>query len=190
MREMAELLSVSMSKVGLLSKQLKEHFIEPELEHGVGRQILSLLWAAPLTEARIAQALDEFDEDDVRHALERLIEEGRIRRIEGRTEHYELTSEAHRLSTDAWMAKIDGLNTLMDSVTSAIRARFEREDPRALVRNLAFRVRVEDIDELQNFYQDVIFPKIVELDNAVDADETSVPIRMSVLWSPDEGERE
>lgn len=188
MREMADLLSVSMSKVGLLSKQLKEHFLEPELEHGVARQILSLLWASPLTEARIAQALDEFDDDDVARAIDQLVEEGRIRRIEGRTDQFELTSEAHRLSTDAWMAKVDGLNTLMDSVSSAISARFDRGDDRALVRNIAFRVRAEDVDELKKLYQEVIFKKIVELDAAVEGDETSVPIRMSVLWSPDEEE--
>lgn len=188
MREMADLLSVSMSKVGLLSKNLKEHFLEPELEYGIGRQILSLLWAAPLSEARISQALDEFDDEDVSNALKQLIEDGRIRRIEGRTDQFELTNEAYRLSTDGWMAKIDGLNTLMDSVSSAITARFERGDDRAMVRNLAFRVREEDLDELRELYQEVLFPKIVELDAAVEADATSVPIRMSVLWSPDEEE--
>ncbi len=186
MREMSEALGISMSKVGLLSKQLKEHFLEPELEHGVARQILTLLWAAPLSEIRLAQALPDFDSSDVEHALNDLVAEGRVRRVSGRTDTFELTSGSQRLDNTPWMARIDGLNTLLDSVTQTVEARFERNDTRAFVRNLAFRVRPQDLQRLQEHYEKTLFPLIVELDEAVEQDADSVPIRLSILWSPTE----
>ena len=186
MREMSEAMDISMSKVGLLSKQLKEHFREPELEHGIGRQILTLLWAAPLTEVRLAQALPEYTLEEVQAALERLTEEGRLRRVGGRTDTFELTSGSQRLDNTPWMAKIDGLNTLLGSVTQTIEARFDRSDPRAFVRNLAFRVRDVDLGRLQEHYEKSLFPLVVELDEAVNDDDESTPIRMSILWSPTE----
>lgn len=186
MREMSEALGISMSKVGLLSKQLKEHFLEPELEHGVARQILTLLWAAPLTEIRLAQALPDFDGSAVEHALNDLVAEGRVRRVSGRTDTFELTSGSQRLDNTPWMARIDGLNTLLDSVTQTVESRFERNDTRAFVRNLAFRVRPQDLPRLQEHYEKNLFPLVVELDEAVEQDADSVPIRLSIFWSPTE----
>jgi len=186
MREMSEALGISMSKVGLLSKQLKEHFLEPELEHGVARQILTLLWAAPLTEIRLAQALPDFDGSAVEHALNDLVTEGRVRRVSGRTDTFELTSGSQRLDNTPWMARIDGLNTLLDSVTQTVESRFERNDTRAFVRNLAFRVRPQDLPRLQEHYEKNLFPLVVELDEAVEQDADSVPIRLSIFWSPTE----
>lgn len=188
MKEIAELMSISMAKVGLLSKDLKEYYLQPELEHGVGRQILSLLWASPLTEARIAQALPEFEADEVSVALQQLVDQRRIRATEGRTEVYELAAPMHRLETDPWMAKVDGLNTLLDSVSLAVRRRFFAEDDRAMVRNVAFRVRPEDLDRLREHYEEHLFPLICELDDAVAGAGDSVPIRLSLLWAPDEPE--
>lgn len=186
MREMSDTMGVSMSKVGLLSKQLKEHFREPEVAHGVGRQILTLLWAAPLSEARLAQALTEFEPEEVHRALAKLVEEGRVRQVSGRTDTFELRSGSQRLDNTPWMAKIDGLNTLLGSVTQTIEARFDRQDARAFVRNLAFRVRNADAGRLQEHYEKSLFPLIVELDEAVLNDEESTPIRLSILWSPTE----
>lgn len=187
MKEVRALMSVSMAKVGLLSKDLKEHFLQAEQEHGIARQILSLLWATPLSQARIVQAMGEFEPDEIADALEQLEEQGRVRRTNGgATEIFELAAAQHRLATDPWMAKVDGLNTLLDSVSRAVRARFFDDDGRAMVRNVAFRVRVEDLDRLKQHYEEQLFPLICELDDAVEGDADSVPIRLSILWAPDE----
>jgi len=185
MKEIRELLSVSMSKVGLLSKSLKEHFREAEVKHGIARQILSILWATPLSEVRIAQALPEFDDGEVRDALQQMLKQQRIRQVQGRTVRYELAGMRQRLSTDPWMAKVDGLNTLLDSVTRAVQARFFEDDTRAFVRNVAFRVRPEDLPRLREHYENELFSLIVELDGNVEPEDESVPIRMSILWAPD-----
>lgn len=188
MKEIADLMSISMAKVGQLSKELKEHFLEPELEHGVPRQILSLLWAAPLSEARVIQALPEFEAPEVTSALRQLVEQGRVRVIEGRTETYGLAASLQRLDMEPWMAKVDGLNTLLESTSQAVRARFFDEDDRAMVRNVAFRVRPADIEKLKKHYEEHLFPLICDLDDAGVADDESVPIRLSILWAPDQQE--
>ncbi len=188
MKEISDLMSISMAKVGQLSKELKEHFLEPELEHGIARQILSLLWASPLSHARIAQALPEFDTHEVEKALAQLVEQGRVRTIAGRTDTFGLADARQRLDTAPWMAKVDGLNTLLESTSQAVRARFFDEDERAMVRNVAFRVRPQDVDRLKRHYEEHLFPLICDLDDAGVADDESIPIRLSILWAPDQPE--
>lgn len=183
MREMSDSMGISMSKVGLLSKQLKEHFVEPE--ESLHRQTLALLWAQPLSLIKIAQALD-VPLERTEELLGTLIEEGRIHRNPGRTDLYELSGARQSMDVHAWMAKVDGLNTLFDNVTRAIRARFDENDTRALVRNLAFRVRHDDIDKLSKFYEEQLLPLVLTLDNAVRSEDESVPMKMSVLWAPEE----
>ena len=85
MREIRNLLSISMSKVGLLSKHLKEHYAHPEVEHGVARKILTLLWAGPLSEQKIAQSLANVRKADVKAALRALVADKRVVIEEGRT---------------------------------------------------------------------------------------------------------
>lgn len=190
-REIQEALSISSSKVGLLSKELKEYFRQPEVEQGIARQLLSLLWATPLTKGRLYQSLPEFDDAEITSALELLIEEGRVREIEGRTLSYELTAQAHRLDTSPWMSRVAGLNSLMNNVTQAIEARFMRDDDRTFVRNVAFRARPEDLERLKKVYEEHLFPLICELDErAVNAedDEESVQLRLTMLWSAEQDE--
>lgn len=183
MREMSEQMDISMSKVGLLSKQLKEHFVEPE--EGLYRQVIALLWAQPLSLSRLAQAL-EISPDRLETSLETLIQEGRIRRIDGRTDLFELTGSRQSMDIHAWLARVDGLNTLFDNVTRAIRARFDHNDDHAMVRNLAFRLRKQDVQKLNKFYEKQLLPLILELDQAVESEEDSLPMTMTVLWAPDE----
>ena len=186
MREISEQLAISMSKVGALSKQLKDHFRQPELEHGLQRQILSLLWAVPLTESRIAGALPEFEPEEVSAALAALVEHGGLEVITGRTDRYRLTAQAYRMTTDPWLARLDGLNTLLEHVELAVQTRLVEGDPRAMVRNVYFNARPEDLGRLQQLYEEQLFPLIIALDAQAQDDPQAVPIRLSVLWAPDE----
>ncbi len=186
MREISDVLSVSMAKVGLLSKGLKNHFVQPDVEHGVSRKILSLLWAGPLSKSRIQQALPDFESAAVEQAIKQLIDEERVHEIDGRTPLFKLSAAAHRLDTNPWMAKIDGLNTLLEFVSRTIETRFFEDDDRANVRNLAFRVRDEDLEKIQQFYEEQLFPLIVKLDGAVEDEASSTPMKLSLLWTPDQ----
>ncbi len=188
MRSISSRFEVGMTKVAELSKDLKDHFLLPEREHGIARQILSLLWAGPLTQVRIGNELPTFDDDAVKEALDQLLAEGRIESIKGRTERFGLSKSIQRLSVVPWMAQIDGLNTLMDHAFLAIKARLVRKDTRAQVRNLAFRVREEDMPELVAFYEKELLPLVCRLDERAQEAEESSSMKLSVLWAPEEPE--
>ena len=187
MKEIRSLLSVSMSKVGLLSRQLKEHFAQPEANHEIPRRIMALLWAGPLSEKRIAQVLYDLEPEEVSAGIQQLVSQSKIVEEPGRTvSQYRLAKGQYRLVEDGWMAKIDALNNLLGSVSGAIKARFFNDDNRAFARTVGFRARPEDLGRLREAYGQ-LFELICELDEAVDGEETSVPISFSFLFAPDEG---
>ncbi|MEO1271243.1 MAG: hypothetical protein AAFX99_24390 [Myxococcota bacterium] len=70
MRETSEQLGVSMRKVAQLSKRLKRNFLKPESDYGLPRQIEFMLWAEPLSELRIGQALPHEHGEAIVAALE------------------------------------------------------------------------------------------------------------------------
>ncbi len=187
MKDIKGLLNISMSKVGLLSKHLKEHFAKPEAEFGLPRMIMKLLWASPLSQVRIAQALEGFEADEIADTLAQLVEQKRIQKIQGRTTIlYKLGEPQYRLVQDPWMARIDALNNLTLSVVQAVEARFFKQDQRAFARTLSFRVRPQDAPRLKALYEEHIFKLICELDElATQEEDGSVPMQLSVLWAPD-----
>jgi len=83
MTEMAELMQVSTSKVSLLSKALKENFIRPEVEAALPRRIEFMLWAEPLTLAKIKQVLTDVSNEEINRAVADLADEGRIVKEDG-----------------------------------------------------------------------------------------------------------
>jgi hypothetical protein len=105
MREIAERMSISMAKVGTLSRDLKQHFSEPEHENSVPQRLLPLLWVGPLSLKRIHQALPDADPEAVDVAVEALRRDDRVARLPGRTARFELADHAHRTVEDGWMAE-------------------------------------------------------------------------------------
>ncbi len=187
MKEIRAALSISMSKVGLLSKDLKERFAGMDPESAVVPSILSVLWAGPLSEVRLVNALVDFDEANVRAGLARLLSEGSVREVPGRTVRYEIGGNQHRLVRAPWMARIDALHDLMGTVVGAVEARFFDDDDRAFARALKFRVRPEDIPRLRALYEEQMFKLVVELDAAASDADDAVPFEFAVLWTPAEG---
>ena len=110
MREAAELLDVSMRKVALLSKQLKKGFVDPDETHGLPRRVEFMLWAGPLSEARIAQAL-ELEPSDVLTALESLQAQGRVEQVQGRTPTWRVVASEFRLVQSEWAARLTDSTT-------------------------------------------------------------------------------
>jgi len=185
MREMTSLLSISMSKVGLLSKQLKEHYARPDAEQGLQRKILTLLWSGPLSEQKIVQALGDDLAEDIRVALERMEADQRIEPETGSTVlRYKLGAARYRLVHAPWMARIDALNNLTHSVIQVVEARFFDNDPNAFARTLNFHAQPDDVDRLKAQYEQ-LFALICELDAATAPGDDSIPLQLSILWSPE-----
>ena len=184
MREAAELLSVSMRKVALLSKRLKQNFIQAETDHELPRRIEFILWAGTLSEARLIQALPVEEPEAITAALQRLLEQGRVEEVPGRTVTYQVVRSTYRLVHDNLLARIDGLNNLLASTANAVYARFFRSDPRAFARTVSLRIRKRDEDALMALYRDVIWPKLVELDEAAKGDPEADTVDVSLVWAP------
>ena len=184
-REIQDLMSVGFSKAGSLSRQLKDYFSEPDLEIGLQRRVLLLLWGVPLTRKRIASALEGYDADEVNRTIDRMVEEGRLEEVPGRTTRYQVVVNHQSLVEDRWIARVEALNSLMTTLAQTVEARFFASDDRAFVRNLSFRVRPEDLPKLHALYREHIIPLIQELDGAVESDDDSLPLRFAVMWTPD-----
>lgn len=182
--EIAEFLGISRRKAVQLSNKLKQNFSKSDQPQSLKRRILFMLWAGPMTEGRIAQALSDVDKDEVTEALVELEREDRVIKEGGRTPKYSTPTDEFRLYRDNWMAKIDGLNNLLQNLTNAVVGRFFDDEENAFARTVTFRMPKDATGELKRFYEETIWPKLVELDEASkEADETE-KIDLSILWAP------
>lgn len=197
MRVIEEVMSISMTKASVLSNRLKKRFAEQRYEsENIERRIMVLLWAEPLTETQIAKAFPDLEREDLTAMLEDMIDSRQLEVIKGRTVRYGLADTRYRLVRDTWVSRLEALNSFMTSVFQVVQARFLENDERALVRTLRFHIRPEDRARLEEFYQKQLFPLIVELDQAAieakkeqsreDTTSVSYPVRLSVLWAPDD----
>lgn len=185
MREMSDLLGVSMRKVAMLSKQLKLNFLRPEREVSLPRQIEFVLWSEPLSKARLAQTFPGASQEELDEAIDLLVHEDRIVEVDGRTPRYDIASATRRIVGRDWMGRIDGLNNLMNNVADAVFARFFRGEERAFARTLRLRVRPEDLPELQELYEEHVWERLRALDERARGDEHAIPMGVSILWAPE-----
>lgn len=185
--DIGDLMDVSSSKVSLLSREYRENFMSPEVQAELPRRIEFMLWAEPLSLARLKQVLTDVEPDDVESAVEELVADERIRPNEtGRTTTYELNIETSRRAWETWLARIDGLNNALDNVTDAVFARFFEGDASAFARTLTFRMKPEARERLRAFYEEKLFPFIQQLDSEVDDEDEAQSTSLSVFWAPHE----
>jgi len=186
LKEASERLQVSVRKISMLTRQLRENFFAPEEEHELPARIEFMLWAEPLSRKRIKQYLSEVEEEFVDETLDKLLEDGRIALVQGRTPTYTVVRRAQRLVRDDLMAKVDALNTLLDTLVDAIYGRFFKREPKAFARTLQLRVRAEDLQELAKLYEEHIWETLKNLDAAAEDDPNAIPFRLALFWAPDD----
>lgn len=188
LKEITQVMGISISKAALLSKQLKQGLMQPDVEYALPRQIEYMLWAGPLTMGRINQNLTTTPRPEIEAAVEGLIAEQRIERVgEGSDATYRLDIRAERRVWDNWLARLDGLNRALRSVGDAVLIRFfGPEGPEAFARTLSFHIRREDLPALQKFYNEQLFPFIAALNEAAEDDRDDVTVvNLSVFWAED-----
>lgn len=183
-RDAAERMGASLRKVAELSARLKQSFLRTELEHELPRRIEFLLWAGPESEARIRQALPDVEPAEIAAALRLLVEQKRAVLVEGRTPRYEALKAERRLVADSLLSKLDALGNLAGNVSHAVYGRFFQGEQRAFARTLNFRIRPEDLQQLQALYQERIWPLLRDLDQAAQQSPDAQAMDLSVLWAP------
>ncbi len=186
LREIVDRLGVSMSAAARLSKRLKHNFLRPEIEHELPCRIEFALWPGPLGEARLAQALPDVEPALIVETLEGLAEEGSVERVGGRTVTWRLLRAVDRRVAPDLYARIDGLNSLCGVLADAVYARFFRDEPTAFARSLMLRIRREDVETLERFYEDELWPLLARLDEAAEAHDDTIELGFGLMWAPHE----
>lgn len=190
LREIAERLSISAATAANLSKRLKANFLTGEGRGELERRIQFMVWAEPVSVARIAQVLKE-PVDDVQAIVDQLVGEGRLEAVEGRTTRYR-AQRSSRVVRDQVLARLDGLNQLVGAVTQAAWSRFFAPSEPAFARVLQFRARPADLETLQRFYEEQVWPLLEGIDAAAADDDAAIPLEFVLTWSKyglfDEGE--
>jgi len=183
LREICEEIGISSSQAANLSKRLKENFAGNDAA-ALGRRIEFMLWAEPLSEARLCQVLTDADPVDVRAALDVLEADARIKRVPGRTVTYAIARSSSRIVRDRILSRLDGVSNLLESVSNAIYGRFISEDDRAFARVLTMRVREADQEALRALYEEQIWPALETLDAAAKGDDSAQSMEFVVSWAP------
>lgn len=183
--EIAERLGISRRKAAQLSIQLKRNFLAASTEHTLPRKVEFVLWASPQSRARLGQALPAATSDELDEAIARLLEEGRVEERPGRVTTYARVRPKMRLVRDELLARIDGLGNLAANAADAIHARFFGDEERSFARTVSLHVRPEDFDELRRLYEDVLWPRLVALDEAAaETGADSAAVDLSIQWAP------
>ena len=163
-----------------------DHIFGPEQAHELPKRIEFMLWTTPLSQKRIQQALPNEKQRAISDALSLLLKEGRIAEVKGRTVVYKLIQTADRQVRPGWMSRIGSLNSLMGNLADTVFLRFFDSDPqmgeRAFARTLNLRIPRNKIRKLQELYEESIWSPLKELDS--DADESAIPLKISILWAP------
>ena len=186
MNQIAGYLASGRRKVDLLSRVLKDNFFEqfvaPEDSEALQRRIEFMLWAEPMSGARLKQVLPQVENQDIDDALVTLTETQRVQLADGR---YSITTKERRLVRDDWLAKLGGLNHQLKAVTNATMGSFIHQDDVAHTRTASLRVKREHIKRLEHMYAEHIWPTLVGLDNECsDLDEDEyLSITFSVCWA-------
>lgn len=183
--EVGSVLDISLRKAAQLSKQLKYNFLEPEREVGLPRRIEYLLWAQDLSKARMLQLL-KVPPQEVAAALKTLLQQQRIRNVGSKDEPvYHRESQHSRLVSAEWQGRLDALSNLMGHLCATVYARFFRNDAKAFARTVNFRLRAEDLPELQALYEHC-WKTITELEARAKQDPNALDMDFSLLWAADQ----
>jgi len=184
LREAGESMDVSTRSAKRLAQRLRETFFAPEVEHELPRRIEFVLWAQPMSRARLLQTVD-VDEDELDRALAHLVREERVRLEDGRTPTYHATRPVTRLAMrEDWVSRIGSLNSLMENVSNTVFGRFFGRNDASFARTISFRLRDEDVAELRRFYEEHLIPKLTELEQNAHSDPQTTKMQLSLLWAP------
>lgn len=188
LREICELMDISISKAALLSKQLKEGFIveQDDDEMDLTQRIEYMLCAGPLTLPRLNQVLPNERFRDIEDALDDLIEKGIVRKVErpGMYPRYALTLGREE---DSWHGTIERLRRLQNTlrpIMPSIYSHFidiQRQDRQHT--HHAVRLSPGQIAQLQNRFEQTLASFFDEMEASEQED--GVEVTVTAFWHHD-----
>lgn len=183
LHEISSRLGISSASVAALSKRLKDNFVTGEGRGAVQRRIEFMLWAEPLSRARLHQVLTEVPPAEIDAALDALLAQERVQLRPGRTPRF-VPVRASRVVRDQMLARLDGLNQLVGAISQTAFGRFFAPKRTSFARVSQLRVRPEDIPKLRALYETHIWPTLKALDAAAEGSDAAESLEFVVTWSP------
>ena len=72
-------------------------------------------------------------------------------------------------------------NSLLKNLNSVVEARFFKSEEPSLSRTLNFRISADQVEELERFYQEKLWPEMVKFDETAEGKEHK-HVQLSVFW--------
>jgi hypothetical protein len=83
-----------------------------------------------------------------------------------------------------WVARASGLDSIASTFASTVKGRFIDESESSFARTVSFRWKPSDQAKLRDFYQETVWPFILEVDEEAAKDPEASPARFAMFWSP------
>ena len=165
------------------ASQLPKAQLDTELLNQLPQRLEFMLWASPMSAARLHQCLPDEPPEDIDAALDLMMEQGRIAPHPERPDQLALTRPEGRLVQDSWVARIGSLNSLLDNLDQTVTQRFLDHSDDAFARTLNLRVALDELPALRALYEDTLWPALVALDARARHAPKRVAIKLSLLWA-------
>ncbi len=188
-KEVAEVMGVSPATVARLASETRENFLRPEREHGLPVRIEFMLWAGPMSRAKLGQVLSDEDEQTLDTVLVEMVAQ---ERIVLENDRYELVKPADRLVRPDWVSRIGALNIVLENLSEVVTQRFisKGDSDLGFARTLIFTIAREDQDKLRTLYELVLWPALVALDQKAKDKEDVANAKMTLFWAIDDDEEQ
>ena len=183
-KEIADEMGMSLRKAASLAKGLRETMAQAESEVGLPRQIEHQLWMKPASRKKLKQYFSRESAETIDKAIELLIKEKRIEEEKGRITKLRVTRREARLVKDDWLSRIDAVENFMLSVTNTVFHRFYGDEEASLARTVNFRIRRQDLGKLRELYEETIWPRLMEIEQATEEYDDVIDLDLSLCWSP------
>ncbi len=154
LKELRRIMSISISKVGLLSRTWRTWFI-PEESLPLKRRVEYMLASGPLTLARLNQVLPQERFVDLESALRELLAEGHIEKIEQQaTWAYGLKFGVADTPWAHMLERISGLERFGTAWFELVRGQLLSEEPNARASRWTLPMRREDAARIQELVEE------------------------------------
>jgi|JI10StandDraft_1071094.scaffolds.fasta_scaffold621791_1 hypothetical protein len=182
--EATEVMDVSLRTITQLSRQMKD-FLTVESQHGLPRKLEHLLWAEPISAARMKQTIRGYTAEEIGEALDLLLAEGRIRLRDDL--RYEVTSKQVGLvDMNSFGARVDGMKDQLEAVADSVQARFIEGLPEEQAMARTYTVRI--MPSQQELMFKALYPTfkfaLEGMEQAARGQEDLIEMAMSITWAP------